>query len=210
MVKHTNARLDLRGGQTGTSIHDGCRFAGFDLGRGVLTGGRQANQGRALMTWISLGFDCPKSEQGVDDDLQEPPNDTLLLEQVRAEPVDFGGLAQEGIMFRPIIFGLVLAFLVSPAVAGPCSQRIADLEKSVTATQEGSGPALTTPSTTGSTSQPATSAQNNPATSPSQTSGANQAMQMLQQAKQLDQQGKEAECMQVTTQVSSMVPQHAK
>jgi hypothetical protein len=35
-------------------------------------------------------------------------------------------------------------------------------------------------------------------------------MQMLQQAKQLDQQGKEAECMQVTTQVSSMVPQHAK
>jgi len=35
-------------------------------------------------------------------------------------------------------------------------------------------------------------------------------MQMLQQAKQLDQQGKEAECMQMATQVSSMVPQHTK
>jgi hypothetical protein len=35
-------------------------------------------------------------------------------------------------------------------------------------------------------------------------------MQMLQQAKQLDQQGKEAECMQVVTQVSSMVPQRVK
>ncbi|HLM41297.1 MAG TPA: hypothetical protein VK434_17105 [Microvirga sp.] len=111
-------------------------------------------------------------------------------------------------MFRPIIFSL--AILVSPAVAGPCTQQIADLEKSVTATQEGSGPALTTPSTTGSTSQPAAPAHNNPATSPSQTSGANQAMQMLQQAKQLDQQGKEAECMQVVTQVSSMVPQRVK
>jgi hypothetical protein len=29
-------------------------------------------------------------------------------------------------------------------------------------------------------------------------------MQVMQQAKQLDQQGKEAECMQVVTQVSSM------
>ena len=108
-------------------------------------------------------------------------------------------------MLRPIIFGSICALLISPAVAGPCTQRIADLEKSVTATQEGSGPALTTPSTTGSTS-----AQNNPATSPTQTSSANQAMQMLQQAKQLDQQGKESECMQVTTQVSSMIPRHAK
>ena len=113
-------------------------------------------------------------------------------------------------MFRPLVFGSLLAFLVSPAVAGPCTQRIADLEKSVTATQEGSGPALTTPSTTGSTSQPATPAQNNPSTCPTQTSGANQAMQRLQQAKQLDQQGKEAECMQRATQVSSMVPLHAK
>jgi len=132
------------------------------------------------------------------------------LEQDEVEPVDFRGFSQEGIMFRPLVFGSLLAFLVSPAVAGPCTQRIADLEKSVTATQEGSGPALTTPSTTGSTSQPATPAQNNPSTSPTQTSGANQAMQMLQQAKQLDQQGKEAECMQMTTQVSSMVPHHAK
>ncbi len=113
-------------------------------------------------------------------------------------------------MFRPIIFGSVLVSLVSPAAAGPCTQRIADLEKSVTAMQEGSGPALTTPTTTGSTAQPATSAHNNPATSSSQMSGANNVMQMLQQAKQLDQQGKEAECMQILTQVSTMVPQHTK
>ena len=113
-------------------------------------------------------------------------------------------------MLRPIIFGSALALFIGPAGAGPCTQQIADLEKSLTATQEGSGPALTTPSTTGSASQSSTSTQNNPTTSSSQTSGANQAMQMLQQAKQLDQQGKEAECMQMTTQVSSMVPQHTK
>jgi len=35
-------------------------------------------------------------------------------------------------------------------------------------------------------------------------------MQMLQEAKQLDQQGKEADCMQLATQVSGMVPDQAK
>ena len=141
---------------------------------------------------------------------QEPPTGRQVSEQAGVEPVSLGSLPQERIMFRPVIFGSILILLVSPAVAGPCTQRIADLERSVTATQEGSGPALTTPSTAGSTSQPASSNQNNPATSPSQTSGANHSMQMLHQAKQLDQQGKEAECMQMVTQVSSMVPQHAK
>ena len=113
-------------------------------------------------------------------------------------------------MFRPIIFGSTLAFLAGPVFAGPCSERIADLEKAVTAKQEGSGPALSTPSTTGSTAQSTASVQNQPSTSPSQTAGANQAMQMLQQAKPLDQQGKEAECMQMVTQVSNMVPQQTK
>ena len=113
-------------------------------------------------------------------------------------------------MNRPLVIGSTLAFLASPAIAGPCTQRIADLEKAVSAKQEGSGPALSTPATTGTTAQPTASAQNQPATSPSQTAGANRAMQMLQEAKQLDQQGKEAECMQITTQVSSMVPDQPK
>ena len=113
-------------------------------------------------------------------------------------------------MLRPVVIGSTIVFLAGPVLAGPCTQRIADLEKAVSAKQEGSGPALSTPSTTGSTAQPNASTQNQPATTPSQTAGANQAMQMLQQAKQLDQQGKEGECMQIATQVSSMVPEQPK
>ena len=108
-------------------------------------------------------------------------------------------------MFRPLIIGSTVALLAGPVLAGPCTQRIADLEKAVTATQEGAGPALSTPATTGSTAQPSASAQNQPASSPAQTQNANRAMQMLQEAKQLDQQGKEAECMQLTTQASGIV-----
>jgi hypothetical protein len=113
-------------------------------------------------------------------------------------------------MFRPLVIGSTIAFLASPVLAGPCTQRIADLEKAVTARQEGSGPALSVPSTTGSTAQATAPSQSQPATSPSQTEGANRAMQMLQQAKQLDQQGKEAECMEITTRVGGMVPEQTK
>jgi hypothetical protein len=113
-------------------------------------------------------------------------------------------------MFRSLIIGATLALFVSPALAGPCTQRIAELEKAVTAKQEGAGPAMSVPATTGSTGQPTAPTQNQPATSTAQTQGANRAMQMLQEAKQLDQQGKEADCMQLTTQVSGMVPDQPK
>ncbi len=113
-------------------------------------------------------------------------------------------------MFRSIILGSTVALLATPALAGPCTQRIADLEKAVTAKQEGAGPALSTPTTTGSTAQPSASAQNQPATSASQTQEANRLMQMLQEAKQLDQSGREADCMAAATRISSMVPEQPK
>ena len=113
-------------------------------------------------------------------------------------------------MFRPFVFGATVAFLVTPALAGPCTQRIADLGKAITATQAGAGPALSTPAVTGSTAQSGAATQNQPATASNQTQDANRAMQMLQEAKQLDQQGKESECMQLTNRVSDMVPNQPK
>jgi hypothetical protein len=43
-----------------------------------------------------------------------------------------------------------------------------------------------------------------------QSQGHNQAMQMIQQAKQLDQQGKEAECMDMAGRISAMAPPATK
>jgi hypothetical protein len=100
---------------------------------------------------------------------------------------------------------LVSAFVLvsaSPVLAGPCSERLAELEKSITASQEGAGPVLEAPAATGSTSSV-------PAATP-RTEKANQAMQMLQEAKQLDQQGKEAECMQTASKIEEMVPAKAR
>ena len=100
---------------------------------------------------------------------------------------------------------LVPAFVLvsaSPVLAGPCSERLAELEKSITAQQEGGGPALEPPAATGSTTSV-------PAATP-QTQKANQALQMLHEAKQLDQQGKEAECMQRVSQIEGMIPAKAK
>ena len=98
-------------------------------------------------------------------------------------------------MFGRIFLGSTLALiLVSPGFAGPCTERLAELEKSVTAAQEGAGPAITgaTPTTTGT-----------PAV-------ANQNMQMIQQAKQLDAQGKEAECMDMVKKISTTAPPATK
>jgi hypothetical protein len=110
-------------------------------------------------------------------------------------------------MVSRIVLGTTLALtFAGPVFAGPCTQRLADLEKSITAKQEGGGPALNTPATTGSTAQGASSAQGQGANVTAQSQGANQAMQMIQQAKQLDQQGKESECMDMATKISSMAP----
>src|SRR5215203_24816 len=96
-------------------------------------------------------------------------------------------------------------WLPTAAAAGPCSDRIADLEKSITAKQEGSGPSLSpSASTTGTASGPA------PANVAAESRSANAAMQDLQRAKRLDSEGKEAECMQLATQVGSALPTQAK
>ena len=109
-------------------------------------------------------------------------------------------------MVTRIVLGTALALVfASPGFAGPCTQRLADLEKSITAKQEGSGPALAAPSTTGSTTT-SSAAEGQGADVTAQSRGANQAMQMIQQAKQLDQQGKEAECMDMVGKINSMAP----
>jgi hypothetical protein len=108
-----------------------------------------------------------------------------------------------------IVFSSMLALaLAGPAFAGPCTQRLADLEKSITAQQEGAGPTLANPTTTGSTA--ATQDQPSSTNVPAQSQGSSQAMQMIQQAKQLDQQGKEAECMDMATRIGAMAPPAVK
>lgn len=92
--------------------------------------------------------------------------------------------------------------LAAPALAGPCTQRLAELEKSLTAHQEGAGPTLAQPSATGSVSQGQTSGTNVTA----QSQQPNEALRMVQEAKQLDQQGKEADCMAMVPKIESMTP----
>jgi hypothetical protein len=110
-------------------------------------------------------------------------------------------------MVSRIILGTILALVsVSPGLAGPCTQRLAELEKSISARQEGAGPALDAPATTGSAAQESSSAPGQGVNVTAQSQGHNQAMQMIQQAKQLDQQGKEAECMDMAGKAQSMAP----
>jgi hypothetical protein len=112
-------------------------------------------------------------------------------------------------MVRTMILGTAFAFvLASPGLAGPCTQRLADLEKSVTAKQEGAGPTLDPSATTGSSTPSAAPGQGVNVTAQSQ--GQTRAMEMIQQAKQLDQQGKEAECMNMANQIGAMAPPATK
>ena len=110
-------------------------------------------------------------------------------------------------MVSRILLGTTLAFIsVSPGLAGPCMQRLAELEKSISARQEGAGPALDSPATTGSAAPSASPASGQGVNVTAQSQGHNQAMQMIQQAKQLDQQGKEAECMEMAGKAQAMAP----
>src|SRR5688572_17064 len=54
------------------------------------------------------------------------------------------------VMFSRLVLGATLMLAATPGLAGPCTQRIAELEKSIVAKHEGAGPALAAPSTTGS------------------------------------------------------------
>ena len=112
-----------------------------------------------------------------------------------------------------MIYGIVLSstmaavLMTTSALAGPCAGRIAELEKSVIAAQEGAGASLAPPASSGtsSPSSPQAGTQGVPAATPD-TVRANAVLQMLSQAKQLDQQGKEAECMEIVTQAGAMAP----
>jgi hypothetical protein len=103
-------------------------------------------------------------------------------------------------MIHRIALGTILAVAVTPGWAGPCTDRIAVIEKSVIAKHEGAGPTLSPPSTTGSTQQ----------TAPAMSNPDNETMQLLQQAKQLDQQGKESECMAMATKIEALAPAQTK
>lgn len=108
-------------------------------------------------------------------------------------------------MVSKILLSTAFAFvLASPTLAGPCTQRLADLEKAATAKQEGAGPALDPSATTGS----AAPGQGVNVTAQSQSHS--RTVEMIQQAKQLDQQGKEAECMNMADQISAMAPPTTK
>ncbi|MDF2688528.1 MAG: hypothetical protein K0Q80_1493 [Microvirga sp.] len=110
-------------------------------------------------------------------------------------------------MLNSIILGTALVLLLAgSATAGPCTQRLADLEKSISTKQEGAGPALDPSTTTGSTGSTAGQGVNVTA----QSQGHNDAMRMIQDAKQLDQQGKEAECMDMAARISAMAPPATK
>ncbi len=112
---------------------------------------------------------------------------------------------------RLAISSAFILALATPAFAGPCTQRLAELEKSLTAHQEGAGPALSQPSATGSVGEASpgqgpTSGTNVTA----QSQQPNQALRMVQEAKQLDQQGKEAECMDMAGKAQAMAPPATK
>jgi cytolysin (calcineurin-like family phosphatase) len=110
-------------------------------------------------------------------------------------------------MVSRIILGTTFALIsISPCLAGPCTQRLAELEKSISARQEGAGPALDTPTTTGSAAPSSSSASGQGVNVTAESQGHNQAMQMIQRAKQLDQQGKEAECMDMAGKAQAMAP----
>jgi hypothetical protein len=97
-------------------------------------------------------------------------------------------------MIRIIPVAMALAVLfASPVFAGPCTQRIAELEKAISAKQEGGGPALS-----------------NPLGERTQAADHSKAMQALHQAKELDQQGQEQKCMQAVGRVEVTVPSGAK
>ncbi len=105
---------------------------------------------------------------------------------------------------------------VGPAVAGACTDRIAELEKTITTKYEGTEPVRTgsaqgqispaAPTGEGGRmpSQSAGSQQNGSQQAkldPAQRQPATQAMEALNRAKELDRQGHEAECMKVLSEV---------
>ena len=83
------------------------------------------------------------------------------------------------------------------------------MEKSVTAQSEGAGPVLAPPATTGSTEASPGGAAGGGAPAPAMSdrmARANQAMQALQAAKELDRKGQESACMEAVSRVEATTP----
>ncbi|MEJ1160676.1 hypothetical protein [Prosthecomicrobium sp. N25] len=98
-------------------------------------------------------------------------------------------------------FILVLAIVAAatPAVAGPCTQRLADLEKTIGARNEGGGPAIEgNPAVSGSTGSGAAA----PATQRRDMD----LMAALNEAKGLDRAGMEDECQKRAADIAASLP----
>lgn len=98
-------------------------------------------------------------------------------------------------MKQRTLLGATLALVfITPAIAGPCTQRIADLERSMeVSTGEGTPKTATADSASAATKSAATTAQ---------AKDTSEGMDMLKEAKELDGQGKEKECMDVVGNVA--------
>lgn len=94
-----------------------------------------------------------------------------------------------------ITVGLALTLACAgTALAGPCATRIADMERTIEAsTTEGAAGA---PAAGSGTAQA-------PANVTAQNKTSSEGMDMLKQAKDLDKQGKEAECMDIVAKVAT-------
>jgi hypothetical protein len=87
---------------------------------------------------------------------------------------------------------------IGPALAGPCSERIADVERSIgAATTEGSPKPAVTDSSSGT-----------PVNVTAESKNMSEGMNMLNQAKDLDKQGKEKECMDIVAKVATTKAPH--
>jgi hypothetical protein len=97
-------------------------------------------------------------------------------------------------MIRLFLVGSALVMSsMAPALAGPCTQRIADLERTIEVdTTEGSKPAAT------DATAPA-----KPANVTAASKQSSEGLDMLKQAKELDKQGKEQECMDIVAKVAT-------
>src|SRR4051812_11094825 len=114
---------------------------------------------------------------------------------------------RRSLMSKLVITASLLALSCGPALAGPCGQQIAELEKALLARHEGAGTILAeaprSESGAASGTQAATARGGNPAGTGNEAGGDNQALNQLQAAKELDAKGQEADCMKAVSAVEN-------
>jgi hypothetical protein len=121
---------------------------------------------------------------------------------------------RRSIMSKLVITASLLALSCGPAMAGPCGQQIAELEKALLAKHEGAGTALSEAPRTESGAAIATPTAGSAGTSSSalgtQSGTDNQDLKQLQTAKELDAKGQEAEFMKAVGSVENTAMGSAK